>query len=134
MQAEGPPGAVLSPLRRVLRGATGTQLAFYFVHWLTDLSGAEGTPLAGAERFTRKFPLSVLICFLWSMPYLQRLAEHSETEVVQDLSARPAPVRSRLLASSNGTRHRVARSSRRTRCVACDHPGDLSRAALWGPT
>lgn len=84
VQAEGPPGAVLSPLRRVLRGATGTQLAFYFVHWLTDLSGAEGTPLAGAERFTRKFPLSVLICFLWSMPYLQRLAEHSETEVVQD--------------------------------------------------
>jgi len=83
VQAEGTPGAMLSPLKQVLRMASGADLAFYFVHWLSDIAGAEGTPLAGAEKFTRKFPHGVLRSFLWSMSYLQRLTEQSETEVVE---------------------------------------------------
>ena len=35
-------------------GADDKDLAFYFVHWLTDLSGAEAAPLAGATKFTVK--------------------------------------------------------------------------------
>eukprot|EP00429_Kryptoperidinium_foliaceum_P024325 CAMPEP_0176149674 /NCGR_PEP_ID=MMETSP0120_2-20121206/76378_1 /TAXON_ID=160619 /ORGANISM="Kryptoperidinium foliaceum, Strain CCMP 1326" /LENGTH=52 /DNA_ID=CAMNT_0017486489 /DNA_START=8 /DNA_END=163 /DNA_ORIENTATION=+ len=48
VQAEAPPGALLSTLRaRVLAGKASQQdLAFYFVHWFTDFAGAVPTPLA----------------------------------------------------------------------------------------
>lgn len=42
-----------------------------------------GRPLAGAEQFTRRFPRTVLVSFLWSMPYLLQLADKTETEVVE---------------------------------------------------
>lgn len=58
-------------------------LSFYFLHWITDLSGAEGSPLSGAEKLTCRFPRPVLASFLWSMPFLGRLAEQQETEVVE---------------------------------------------------
>ena len=35
-------------------------VAFYFVHWLTDLAGAEPSPLGGAEKLVLKFPHAVL--------------------------------------------------------------------------
>ena len=41
MQAEGPPSAVLGKLKQAIkqRGALGCDVAFYFVHWVTDLAG-----------------------------------------------------------------------------------------------
>ena len=36
-----------------------SDVAFYFVHWLTDLAGAEPSPLGGAEKFVLKFPHAV---------------------------------------------------------------------------
>ena len=45
VQAEGPPGMLLSNLKQVLGGAKHGDLAFYYLHWLMDLAGAEGRPL-----------------------------------------------------------------------------------------
>lgn len=83
VQAEAPPGAMLRTLKQVLSKATPGDLAFYFFHWLTDLSGAEGGPLAGAEKFLFSFPQSVLSSFLWSIPFLQLLSTKTETEVFE---------------------------------------------------
>mmetsp|Transcript_114668 Transcript_114668/g.370749 ORF Transcript_114668/g.370749 Transcript_114668/m.370749 type:complete len:339 (+) Transcript_114668:1245-2261(+) len=83
VQAEAPPGAMLSRFKSVLEKARPVDLAFYFFHWLTDLSGAEGQPLAGAEKFVLRFPRSVLSSFLWSIPYLQNLTSSAETKVVE---------------------------------------------------
>lgn len=47
VQAEGTPGAMLSPLKCVLGRAASEDLAFYFFHWCTDLSGAEAGNSAG---------------------------------------------------------------------------------------
>lgn len=56
----------------------------YFVHWITDLAGAEPTPLAGCEKFVIKFPLPVLNSFLRSFSYVHQLANQSETEVMEE--------------------------------------------------
>ena len=58
-------------------------VAFYFVHWLTDLGGAEGTPLSGAEKFVVKFPHAVLNSFIRSFPVVQQLATLTETELME---------------------------------------------------
>ncbi len=60
VQAEAPPGLMLAKFKHALRNASAADLAFYFLHWLPDLSGAEGQPLAGAEKFAVRFPLPVL--------------------------------------------------------------------------
>ena len=62
VQAEAPPGMLLSKFKQLLEsgGMSAADVAFYFVHWLTDLAGAEGAPLAGAEKFVIKFPHAVL--------------------------------------------------------------------------
>ena len=62
VQAEAPPGMLLSKFKELLEsgGMSAADVAFYFVHWLTDLAGAEGAPLAGAEKFVVKFPHAVL--------------------------------------------------------------------------
>lgn len=83
VQAEAPPGAMLSAFKQVLAGSTKDDLAFYFLHWLTDLAGAQGTPLGGAEKFVLAFPRPVLESFLWSIPFLQTLAGETETRVVE---------------------------------------------------
>lgn len=91
VQAEAPPGAMLSTFRRLLEEgcASPADVAFYFLHWITDLAGAEATPLGGAEKFVLKFPHTVLASFLWSMPFLSKLAEVTETEVFEEyLNAR----------------------------------------------
>jgi len=85
VQAEAPPGAMLSTFKSCLStGAASDDIGLYFLHWLTDLAGAEGTPLGGAEKFVLRFPHAVLASFLWSMPFLGRLSSQSETAVVED--------------------------------------------------
>eukprot|EP00401_Gymnodinium_catenatum_P024772 CAMPEP_0117580604 /NCGR_PEP_ID=MMETSP0784-20121206/65310_1 /TAXON_ID=39447 /ORGANISM="" /LENGTH=888 /DNA_ID=CAMNT_0005380715 /DNA_START=29 /DNA_END=2696 /DNA_ORIENTATION=- len=89
VQAEGPPGAVLTKFREVLIRDLKSQIksrdiAFYFVHWLTDLAGAEPTPLGGCEKFVIKFPLPVLNSFLRSFEFVQRIAEQTEAEVMEE--------------------------------------------------
>eukprot|EP00429_Kryptoperidinium_foliaceum_P013459 CAMPEP_0176042820 /NCGR_PEP_ID=MMETSP0120_2-20121206/21248_1 /TAXON_ID=160619 /ORGANISM="Kryptoperidinium foliaceum, Strain CCMP 1326" /LENGTH=1104 /DNA_ID=CAMNT_0017376229 /DNA_START=55 /DNA_END=3367 /DNA_ORIENTATION=- len=84
VQAEAPPGAMLCTLKSVLMaGATAADLGLYFLHWFTDLAGAEATPLGGAEKFVLKFPHAVLTSFLWSIPFLGKLETLSETAVVE---------------------------------------------------
>ena len=50
VQAEAPPGAMLSTFKQVLGSneASSEDVALYFLHWLTDLAGAEATPLGGS--------------------------------------------------------------------------------------
>jgi len=84
VQAEAPPGAMLSGFKAALRsGADAQDIGLYFLHWITDLAGAEATPLGGAEKFVLKFPHAVLASFLWSIPFLGKLQVSSETEVVE---------------------------------------------------
>ena len=86
VQAEAPPGAMLSTFKRVLGSneASSDDVAIYFLHWLTDLAGAEATPLGGAEKFVLRFPHHVLASFLWSIPYVRKLVDMQESEVVED--------------------------------------------------
>ena len=55
VQAEAPPGALFGKFKAAIAtdGVAASDVAFYFVHWLTDLAGAEGAPLSGAEKFVR---------------------------------------------------------------------------------
>ena len=79
VQAEAPPGALFSPLKRVIEACDvpAADVAFYFIHWLTDLAGAMPTPLRGAEQFTLRFPPAVLGSIVRTLPYVQRLAQVS---------------------------------------------------------
>jgi hypothetical protein len=63
-------------------------VAFYFVHWLTDLAGAEPSPLGGAEKFVLKFPHAVLDSFIRSFAVLNELAVKTETAVMEDYLVR----------------------------------------------
>lgn len=84
VQAEAPPGGMLSKFKAVLEaGAEQADIDLYFLHWITDLAGAEATPLGGAEKLVTKFPKAVLASFLWSMTYLSRLVGMSETALVE---------------------------------------------------
>ena len=75
VQAEAPPGILFAQLKKLLdtEGLDSADVAFYFVHWLTDLAGAEPTPLHGLEKFVLKFPQAVLLSLVNSMPLVQRL-------------------------------------------------------------
>jgi len=89
VQAEAPPGAIFTHFRNVLirdcKGSIGPHdVALYFVHWLTDLAGAEPTPLGGCEKFTIKFPLTVLNSFLRSFELIEKIATSKETEVMEE--------------------------------------------------
>ena len=64
------------------QGCDGTNIAFYFVHWLTDLAGAEPTPLQGLEKFVLKFPTPVLLSLVSSMALVQRLADTTPTALM----------------------------------------------------
>jgi hypothetical protein len=88
VQAEAPPGAVFTTFREMLirdhKSMIGARdIALYFVHWLTDLAGAEPTPLAGCEKFSQKFPLPVLNSFLHSFEIVGRIADENETTVLE---------------------------------------------------
>jgi hypothetical protein len=64
--------------------ASNTDVAFYFVHWLTDLAGAEPCPQEGCEKFVLKFPQKVLSSFLSSFSIVQDLSTLTETKVYED--------------------------------------------------
>ena len=85
VQAEAPPGMLLRSFKRLIArgGVTAADIGFYFVHWVTDLAGAEGAPLAGAEKFVLKFPHQVLNSFFRSFPLVQQLATLTETELME---------------------------------------------------
>ena len=76
---------LLSKFKQLLAigGLSAQDVAFYFVHWLTDLGGAEGTPLVGAEKYVVKFPHAVLNSFIRSFPVVQQLATLTETELME---------------------------------------------------
>lgn len=88
VQAEAPPGATLTKFKEALVRkdvkVKTKDVALYFVHWLTDLAGAEPTPLGGCEKFVLKFPLPVLNSFLRSFQYVQKIATRTETEVMEE--------------------------------------------------
>jgi len=89
VQAEAPPGAIFTKFKDVLirdqkSKVKPRDIALYFVHWLTDLAGAEPTPLAGCEKFVVKFPLPVLNSFLRSFGFVEQLAHKTETEVMEE--------------------------------------------------
>ena len=59
VQAEAPPGPLFSKFKAaILKNPehSVSDIAFYFVHWLTDLAGAEPTPLNGSEKLVLRFP------------------------------------------------------------------------------
>mmetsp|Transcript_68025 Transcript_68025/g.106354 ORF Transcript_68025/g.106354 Transcript_68025/m.106354 type:complete len:951 (+) Transcript_68025:74-2926(+) len=89
VQAEAPPGAIFTKFRELLirehkSKVEPRDIALYFVHWLTDLAGAEPTPLGGCEKFVTKFPLPVLNSFLRSFGYVEKIALKTETEVMEE--------------------------------------------------
>eukprot|EP00927_Polykrikos_kofoidii_P053515 TRINITY_DN48127_c0_g1_i1.p1 TRINITY_DN48127_c0_g1~~TRINITY_DN48127_c0_g1_i1.p1 ORF type:complete len:1349 (-),score=231.37 TRINITY_DN48127_c0_g1_i1:29-4075(-) len=85
VQAEAPPGGMLSKFKSVLEGgAEQADIDLYFLHWVTDLAGAEATPLGGAEKLVLKFPHHVLASFLWSIPFLRSLTSMTETALVEE--------------------------------------------------
>jgi hypothetical protein len=85
VQAEAPPSATFSHFKACIctQSIDAQDIAFYFAHWLTDLAGAEPTPLRGSEKFTLMFPHHVLASFVDSFPIVEMLATHSETEVLE---------------------------------------------------
>jgi len=90
VQAEAPPGAVLRGIKAAItsqnksdRKLTKRDLSLYFVHWLTDLAGAEPSPLLGCLKLTSQLPLPVLKSFMESVKYIQQLADRTETEVME---------------------------------------------------
>ena len=86
VQAEAPPGALFSKMKSVVEQSetSNADIAFYFVHWLTDLAGALPTPLNGTEKFAAKFPHAVLGSFIRSFSCVQRLAKRTPTELMQE--------------------------------------------------
>jgi hypothetical protein len=87
VQAEAAPGPLLTSFKKALRTSSGIQVSdvsLYFVHWLTDLAGAEPTPLRGSEKFVLKFPHPVLHSFIASFSQLGHLVELPEVKVVEN--------------------------------------------------
>lgn len=86
VQAEAPPGALFGKFKEVIDAgeAHPEDIAFYFVHWLTDLAGAQPCPQEGCEKFVLMFPLKVLITFAKSFPVVQHLSSQSETAVLAE--------------------------------------------------
>ena len=83
VQAEAPPGALFSSFKKLIddEGVDSADIAFYFVHWLTDLAGAVPTPLEGSTQFAVRFPQPVLASFLrrsrWSNDWPPRARRSS---------------------------------------------------------
>lgn len=86
VQAQAPPGAIFGQFKKLLTAGSvrSADIAFYFVHWVTDLAGAEPTPLQGQEKFVIKFPQAVLRTIVGSMPIVQRLADTAQTTLFEE--------------------------------------------------
>jgi hypothetical protein len=117
VQAEAPPGPLFSSFKRVLSGgshsAGGRQVkagdvSFYFVHWLTDLAGAEPTPLRGSEKFVLKFPHPVLHSFISSFALVGSLVEQHETSVLEAYLQRTWAESQQTLGAAPKGSHAVA--------------------------
>lgn len=86
VQAEAPPGPLFTSFKRAISASAAVKpsdVSFYFVHWLTDLAGAEPTPLKGSEKFVLKFPHPVLHSFISSFSLVGSLVNLSETAVFE---------------------------------------------------
>mmetsp|Transcript_3556 Transcript_3556/g.8885 ORF Transcript_3556/g.8885 Transcript_3556/m.8885 type:complete len:1071 (-) Transcript_3556:85-3297(-) len=89
VQAEATPGALFRTFKETIIGGSfsDADVSFYFVHWLTDLAGAEPCPQEGCEKFVLKFPQKVLVSFLRSFSIIKELAVSSESEVYENYLA-----------------------------------------------
>eukprot|EP00403_Amphidinium_massartii_P044049 CAMPEP_0178442454 /NCGR_PEP_ID=MMETSP0689_2-20121128/38173_1 /TAXON_ID=160604 /ORGANISM="Amphidinium massartii, Strain CS-259" /LENGTH=1001 /DNA_ID=CAMNT_0020066001 /DNA_START=208 /DNA_END=3213 /DNA_ORIENTATION=+ len=89
VQAEATPGALFRTFKETICGGgfSDADVSFYFVHWLTDLAGAEPCPLEGCEKFVLKFPQKVLVSFLRSFNIIKELAASPESEVYENYLA-----------------------------------------------
>jgi len=86
VQAEAAPGPLFSTFKQVIHESTDTRksdVSMYFAHWLTDLAGAEPTPLRGSEKFVLRFPHPVLHLFISSFSLVNELVNKTETEVFE---------------------------------------------------
>ena len=85
VQAEAPPGKLMTQFKYAISASEveKTDISFYFVHWLTDLAGAEPTPLKGSVKFVQRLPHSVLHSFIASFAILGSLVEKTETQVFE---------------------------------------------------
>jgi len=90
VQGEAPPAPLFGEFKQVLQTehVAPADVAFYFVHWLTDLAGAEPSPLGGAEKLVLKFPHAVLDSFIRSFAVINELAIKSETTVMEEYLVR----------------------------------------------
>ena len=90
VQGEAPPSPLFAKFKEVMMSESvqPTDVAFYFVHWLTDLAGAEPSPLGGAEKFVLKFPHAVLDSFIRSFAVLNELAVKNEMQVMEEYLVR----------------------------------------------
>lgn len=86
VQAEAPPGPLFGSMKKLLNegGVESTDIAFYFVHWITDLAGAVPTPASGMEKFVLKFPQQVFVSLVSSMGLVQRLAHTPPAQLFLD--------------------------------------------------
>jgi hypothetical protein len=86
VQGEAPPSPLFRAFRKVVLSGnySHSDIAFYFVHWFSDLAGSEPYPMQGCEKFVLKFPQRVLGNFVESMPVVWNLGPKSETEVYED--------------------------------------------------
>mmetsp|Transcript_58906 Transcript_58906/g.140584 ORF Transcript_58906/g.140584 Transcript_58906/m.140584 type:complete len:895 (-) Transcript_58906:73-2757(-) len=88
VQGEAPPGTLFKEFKAAIQQGRASEgdVSFYFVHWLTDLAGAEtfeGRPWPGAEKLTAKLPPHVLVAFLKSFKFVERLATATEVQVME---------------------------------------------------
>jgi len=77
---------LFSTFKQVIHESTDTRksdVSMYFAHWLTDLAGAEPTPLRGSEKFVLRFPHPVLHLFISSFSLVNELVNKTETEVFE---------------------------------------------------
>jgi len=86
VQAEAPPDSLFTKFKSVIdtEGVDKGDIAYYFVHWLTDLAGAHPSPLEGSVKFVLQFPQPVLASFINSFSVLNELATKSETQVFEE--------------------------------------------------
>jgi hypothetical protein len=85
VQAEAPPGALFCKFKQAILQSDLAlpDVAFYFIHWLTDLCGAQPTPLRGCEKCVHKFPHAVLHSFISSFEVVNSLVDYTETQVLE---------------------------------------------------
>mmetsp|Transcript_25174 Transcript_25174/g.57877 ORF Transcript_25174/g.57877 Transcript_25174/m.57877 type:complete len:889 (-) Transcript_25174:35-2701(-) len=90
VQGEAPPGMLFKTFKAAIQQgrASASDVSFYFVHWITDLAGAETydpeKPWPGAEKLTVKLPPHVFNAFLKSFSFVEQLAAATEVQVMED--------------------------------------------------